>query len=231
VLGAAAERAIPPLGSRTPAGRLSDGEDTVITSRVRRAGADDPANDDDEPAMQRIDDDDEPAMQRIDDEDEARYNPQPPARRHLARPLAALLVIALVLGGSLVAAYSWTRSQYFVGSAGAQVAIYRGLSDRIPGLHLSKVFEVQDLTVAELPPYYQDKVNAKIDVSSLESARQTVAELREAAKRCAAQKPPGQPSTGPTKPSTKPTQTSSPPTVANVTPGPTPTSTSGQPSC
>ncbi len=98
---------------------------------------------------------------------------------------------------------------------------------------------MQQLTVAELPPYYRDKVEAKIDVSSLESARQTVAELSEAAKRCQAQQPSGKPSSGaskkpsspPTgKSTTKPTESSSPPTVAaNVSP--TPTVAPGESSC
>ncbi len=216
VLGAAAERAIPPMGSRPRADDLGDDEDddTVVNAatadRLDSPVADDVA-------------------------DEARYNPQAPGgRRRIARPLVALLVAVLVVGASLVAAYSWTRTQYFVAAAGEQVAIYRGLSEGIPGVPLSKLFEVQQLTVAELPPYYQDKVRAKIDVSSLESARQTVTELREAAERCAAQQPTGRPTSGPGKlPSSKasgqPSESSSPPTVAaNVSP--TPTSPS-EPSC
>lgn len=224
VLGAAAERVIPPMGSRPRADVLGDedeDDDTVVTGAT--------AN--------RLD------AVTDDGADEARYNPQPPGgKRRFARPLAAFLIIALVVGASLVAAYSWTRTQYFVAADGEQVAIYRGLSEGIPGVPLSQLYEVQQLTVAELPPYYQDKVMAKIDVSSLESARQTVTELREAAARCKAQQPSGRPTSGATtKPSStpsstskpsatsKPSETSSPPTVAaNVTP--TPTSPT-EPSC
>ena len=50
---------------------------------------------------------------------------------------------------------------------------------------LSRVYEVQQLAVSELPPFYQEQVKANIDVPSLDSARATVAELTEAAKTCA----------------------------------------------
>ena len=61
----------------------------------------------------------------------------------------------------LGAGYAWTRTQYFVGAAGDQVAIYQGLPDGIPGLQLSQVYEVQDLPVASLPPYYQAQVTRR----------------------------------------------------------------------
>ena len=79
-------------------------------------------------------------------------------------------------------AYAWTRTQYFVGADQDKVAIFQGLSEGLPGLTLSRVYEVQQLTVSELPPFYQEQVKANIDVPSLDSARETVAELTEAAK-------------------------------------------------
>ena len=45
--------------------------------------------------------------------------------------------------------------------------------------------------MSELPPYYQEKVRANIDVDSLDSARETVQELTDTAKRCADLKPGG----------------------------------------
>jgi len=184
VLGAAAERAIPATATKI---RADETEDTVVN---------------DLPAADRPD---EP-------EDEARYNPVPPSGRRYVRPLVGVLVLMLVVAAAVSTAYAWTRTQYFVGVAGEQVAIYQGLSERIPGVQLAHVYEVQPLTVSELPQYYQDKVRASIDVSSLESARQTVTELTEAARRCAAQTPGGKPSSQPTptlsgKPTARPSGT------------------------
>jgi hypothetical protein len=144
------------------------------------------------------------------------------------RPLVGVVVLVLVGAAAIGTAYAWTRTQYFVGVAGDRVAIYRGLSERVPGVQLAHVYEVQPLSVSELPPYYQDKVRASIDVSSLESARQTVTELTEAARRCAVT-PGGKPSSSPTAtPSGKPsasTATPEPGGTAKPSQRPSPSST------
>lgn len=217
VLGAAAERAIPPVSTRSRTGSSELTEDTVVNLRPARASA-----------------------APVDDADEARYNPVPPKRFPFVRPVVLIVALLLVLGAGVGAAYAWTRTQYFVGAEGAQVAIFRGLSQSIPGLSLSTVYEVQPLSVSVLPPYYQERVRANIDVSSLESARQTVAELTETAQRCAQPRPSVKPSVKPTAQSTpSPTDTpgkvgpSTPvPTMsAGVTDRPAPTVTASQPSC
>ena len=118
-------------------------------------------------------------------DDESRYTPGPPSKRPIVRTLLVGLAIVLVAAAGLGAGYAWTRTQYFVGAAGDQVAIYQGLPDGIPGLQLSQVYEVQDLPVASLPPYYQAQVAAGIEVASVDAARVTVEQLREMARRCA----------------------------------------------
>jgi serine/threonine protein phosphatase PrpC len=117
-------------------------------------------------------------------DDEERYSPQAPHHGRIRRPVIGILVLVLVAVAGLGMAYAWTRTQYFVGADRNNVAIFQGLSESIPGLSLSRVYEVQQLTVGELPPFYQEQVRARIDVPSLDSARATVAELGEAAKRC-----------------------------------------------
>ncbi len=170
VLGAAADRVIPAAGTTAPI--LDQHQDDVGEDVTELTPT--------------------PAVEVVDDE--ARYNPQQPHRRPLVRPLVGLLILVLVVGAGLGTAYAWTRTQYYVGAAGDQVAIFRGLSESLPGVGLSQVFEVQQLAVAALPPYYQERVRAKIDVAGLDSARETVAELTEAAARCKAQSPAAVPS-------------------------------------
>ena len=217
VLGAAAERVIPPVATKPRAGQPDLTEDTVVNLRPTKAAA----------------------IPR-DDSDEARYNPVPPKRYRFVRPVVLIVALLLVLGAGVGAAYAWTRTQYFVGAEGQQVTIFRGLSQSVPGLSLSTVFEVQPLTVAELPPYYQERVRANIDVSSLESARQTVAELTETARRCVEDEPTAQPTPKPSRKKTvsapEPTGTPagpSAPATATVaaTDSPAPTATATQPSC
>ncbi|HEU5486284.1 MAG TPA: protein phosphatase 2C domain-containing protein [Microlunatus sp.] len=136
-------------------------------------------------------------------DDESRYSPGPPAKRPFVRTLLVGLAVLLVAAAGLGAGYAWTRTQYFVGAADGQVAIYTGLPDGIPGLSLSQVYEVQNLPVSTLPPYYQAQVTAGIEVSSLEAARATVGQLEQAAARCA--EPPASPSAKPSaSPSAKP---------------------------
>ena len=156
--------------------------------------------------------------------DEERYTPQAPHQRRFRRPLIGLLVVLLVAVAGVGMAYGWTRTQYFVGADQDNVAIFQGLPEGLPGLSLSRVYEVQQLAVSELPPFYQEQVKANIDVPSLDSARATVAELTEAAKTCASPQPTTSPRPRPTSgskpsppPSEKPGAKPSPTPSANAT--------------
>jgi PPM family protein phosphatase len=194
VLGAASEHPIPTNGvPRSQGSEKDETDDTLVTKLA----------------------DFEPPP--IDDEE--RYSPQPPDRRRFRRPLVGLLALLVLAAAGLGVAYGWTRTQYFVGADQDKVAIFQGLSEGLPGLSLSRVYEVQQLALSELPPFYQEQVKGNIDVSSLDSARATVAELTEAAKICASPQPTASPrprSTPDSKPSPTPT------TKPSSTPAPRP---------
>jgi serine/threonine protein phosphatase PrpC len=160
-------------------------------------------------------------------DDEERYSPQPPHRRRFGKPLISVLVLLLIAVAGVGLVYGWTRTQYFVGADQDRVAIFQGLSDGLPGLSLSRVYEVQQLAVSELPPFYQEQVKANIDVSSLDSARATVAELSEAARRCASPEPTASPRPTP-RSKTSPTPTKKP--TSNATPS-APATGAAEPSC
>jgi protein phosphatase len=214
VLGAAAELAIPPVQTRarteTEEDDLDDEatEDTLITARPDAAAT----------PLGAVPDPDAPAPGLVDDEE--RYRPQPPRQRRLGRPLVTLLVLALVVGAGLASAYAWTRTQYYVGAENDNVAIFRGLSQSIPGFSLSTLYEVQPLAVSALPPYYQERVRANIDVVGLNAARDTVSQLTDAAKRCAIVAPGRPGASGATSPG--PSPTSARPTAASTTNAVTP---------
>jgi len=192
VLGAASEQPMPPGAPRR---RLPDDEDdspddTLVTNLadIKSTPAD----------------------------DEGRYDPQAPHRRRSRKPLIGLLALVLIAVAGLATAYAWTKTQYFIGADRDNVAIFQGLSEGLPGLSLSRVYEVQQLTISQLPPFYQEQVKAKIDVPSLDSARATVAELTAAAERCAPK-----PTTAPPRPTASPSTKSSP--TANSKDGGKPT--------
>ena len=179
VLGAAGERTIPGMDGQAP--ELAADEETE--------------EDEDE------DEDEAPAAGR----GRLRWTTSPGTAREPPGGVGcvarcwALLVLLLVLAAGLGAAYAWIRTQFYVGAAGEQVAIYQGLADALPAIPLSRVYKVEPLALAELPPHYQDVVRANIEVDSLAAARATVAELKAEAERCATTarpRPPPRPAAG-----------------------------------
>jgi protein phosphatase len=189
VLGAAGERTIPSMDGQAP-----------------------------EPDVDDADEDDEeegppPEQVKVPVDDESRYSPQAPGRRRLGRALLGLLALLLVAGAGLGVAYAWIRTQFYVGAAGEQVAIYQGLAERLPAIPLSRVYEIEPLALAALPPHYADLVRANIEVPNLEAARATVTELKTAAERCATPSPTPTPT-----PSTTPVPTTVTPAPATQSP-------------
>ena len=204
VLGAASDQA---QASGAPRRQLAEDDETENTLVTRLADLEHPPTDDEE-----------------------RYDPQAPRQRRFRRPLVGLLVLVLIVVAGLGTAYAWTRTQYFVGADRDKVAIFQGLSENLPGLSLSRVYEVQQLSVHELPPFYQEQVKARIDVPSLNSARATIAELTVAAERCAPQ-PTTSPRPSPT-PGSKQSAASSKKPAATPTPSPSaPATGQVEPSC
>lgn len=213
----------------------SGGSDEVI---VLGAASDQPIRAPGAPRRQLAEDDvpaDDTLVTRLADleagpsEDEERYNPQAPHQHRFRRPMIGLLVLMLIAVAGLGMGYAWTRTQYFVGADRDKVAIFQGLSESVPGFSLSRVYEVQQLAVSELPPFYQEQVKANIDVPSLDSARATIAELNAAAERCAPQPTTSsQPSPAPrSKQSSAPDKKP----VAKPTPKPSAPATGAEPSC
>ena len=195
ILGAAKERGIPAIGTRPASGPAEAALDPAAPAGGAAPGDD---GDPQESAVAAPPDAISRSSNAVTDpagDDEARYSPQPPRKRPLARSLLGLAVVVLVLGAVVGSAYAWTRTQFFVGASNEQVAIFQGLSQGLPGVSLSRLYEVQPLAVSSLPAYYADRVRAGIDVSDLAAARQTVTELTETARRCAGVAPRPAPAT------------------------------------
>ncbi|PWF26921.1 Stp1/IreP family PP2C-type Ser/Thr phosphatase [Ancrocorticia populi] len=107
------------------------------------------------------------------DEDD---EPEKPPRRIVAK-LSALLGILILVCGGVFLGYRWSQTQYYVYTAGGQVAIYQGIPQTIGPLHLSHVYETTDIELSELQPVAQDRLNTAITRSSLEGAQAVVANL------------------------------------------------------
>lgn len=118
-------------------------------------------------------------------EDDSRYEDtydHPRRRRGKGRKWTTrtliLLIVAGVVGGGLYAAHRWTQTQYYIGVKGEHVALFRGISQNLGPLELSKVeTDRTDIELKYLPPFKRKLVEATITETSLDGARQKIDEL------------------------------------------------------
>jgi protein phosphatase len=158
---------------------------------------------------------------RADPDEVSGVGPPASARRWVFRGLATLLVLGL-LGAGGYAAYAWSQRQFFVGADSGQVAIYRGLPQDIGPVHLSSVYERQDVALSALPTYSQEQVRSAITADDLADARTKVSELRQQALDCPATPFPAASATSATA---SPTAATTPTAAATGTPSTTPSAT------
>lgn len=94
----------------------------------------------------------------------------PPKRRAWLTVLGALLLI-IGLGLAGWGGYRWTQTQYYVGEADGQVAVFRGIPATAGPLTFSTPVELTGTRVDELPGFVADRVHETIRATSLEDAR------------------------------------------------------------
>jgi PPM family protein phosphatase len=172
---------------------------------------------------QGADDDDHGRGDGLTDPDEVSGVGPPASKKRWAfRGLATLLVLGL-LGAGGYAAYAWSQKQFFVGADSGQVAIYRGLPQDIGPVHLSSVYERQDVALSALPSYSQEQVRSAITADDLADARTKVSELRQQALDCPTALASAPPSTATSSPTatTSPTPSATPSATATAIPTPT----------
>ncbi|MFF0184742.1 Stp1/IreP family PP2C-type Ser/Thr phosphatase [Streptomyces sp. NPDC005244] len=105
-------------------------------------------------------------------------------RRWLKRSFFTVLALA-VIGGGLYGGYRWTQTQYYVGTKGEHVALYRGISQDLAWVSLSKVEKDHpEIELKYLPPYQQKQVKETIAEGGLGDARSKVDELSVQASAC-----------------------------------------------
>ncbi|MFV2117269.1 hypothetical protein ACE14D_01970 [Streptomyces sp. Act-28] len=105
-------------------------------------------------------------------------------RRWFKRIFFTLLVIALI-GGGAYGGYHWTQTQYYVGANDGHVALYRGISQDLAWVSLSKVEKDHpDIELKYLPAYQQEQVEETIAGSSLAKAEAKIKELGAQATAC-----------------------------------------------
>lgn len=104
--------------------------------------------------------------------------------RWLKRSFYGVLALALV-GGGLYGGYRWTQTQYYVGAEDEHVALYRGISQDLAWVSLSKVEKDHpEIELKYLPPYQQKQVEATIPEGGLQNAQAKIQELSVQASAC-----------------------------------------------
>ncbi|WP_149182452.1 Stp1/IreP family PP2C-type Ser/Thr phosphatase [Streptomyces sp. TRM49041] len=105
-------------------------------------------------------------------------------RKWFKRLFFTLLVLAL-LGGGAYGGYRWTQTQYFVGANEGHVALYRGISQDLAWVSLSKVEKDHpDIELKYLPAFYQKQVEETIAGGGLAKAEAKIKELGLQASAC-----------------------------------------------
>jgi protein phosphatase len=142
------------------------------------------------------------------DPEELRYAPREPKRyRWVTRGIVAAVVAGLLIAGG-VYAYGWSQKQYYISSSDGQVAIYQGVQADLPGVNLHHVYEMQNLTLDELPTYERSQVIEGLSAENLDDARAIVGRLQSFAQACSDQTASSSSTTQPTKTTKTSTKTS-----------------------
>ncbi|MFE4368482.1 PP2C family protein-serine/threonine phosphatase [Streptomyces sp. NPDC056835] len=115
-------------------------------------------------------------------DDEEFIKPRP-RRRWLKTSFYAVLALAVV-GGGLYGGYYWTQTQYYVGANQERVALYRGISQDLGWVSLSKIEKETDIELKYLPDYQRKQVEATIAEGSLSGGRDKIDELAVQASAC-----------------------------------------------
>lgn len=106
------------------------------------------------------------------------------SRKWLKRSLYTALALA-VIGGGTYGGWRWTQTQYYVGTNDDHLALYRGISQDLAWVSLSKVQKDHpEIELKYLPPYQQKLVEATIPEGDLNDARAKIEELAVQASAC-----------------------------------------------
>ncbi len=165
VVGAAADRAtIPRAIPDTPAGRAA---------ALAEPG-------------EGVDGDDETDPSRQGGDGSASMAAMRRRRGYWLRRTALAGFVLVVIGAISWGGYAWSQRQYYVGASEGRVAIYRGLSQPVVGIHLSKVYERPNVALTDLPNFDRSEVEQTIEAKDLDHARKIVQDLQSAAAECQA---------------------------------------------
>jgi PPM family protein phosphatase len=106
-------------------------------------------------------------------------------RRRWPIVTTSLVVLLAVIIGAGLYAWHWSQEQYYVGAnSQGRVVIYRGVNQQIPGITLSRPYQVTDIQLAQVPAPYQEPIKATDAATSLGNAQAIVTNVQKAVSEC-----------------------------------------------
>lgn len=111
------------------------------------------------------------------DEEVVRYAPREPRRFMWLRQIFVAITLLGVLWVAVVAAWSWSQKQFFVGEHEGAVTIFRGVDASLPGIELHHPYETSDVMLDQLAAYDAELVREGIAAANLTKAREAVNNL------------------------------------------------------
>ena len=101
-----------------------------------------------------------------------------PRRRWPVVSTILIVLVVVIVGGGYVG-WRYTQSQYYVGTDGKQVIIYRGVNQKVLGMSLSSVYSRTGIPLSQVPANDKPAVVSATAPGSLTDARKTVDSIRQ----------------------------------------------------
>jgi len=108
-----------------------------------------------------------------------RFDDEVPHRRWRG-PLLALALLVVVAGALFGGTWWYSQHQYYVGSNGHDVVVYKGIKGSILGINFSTPVEDTGIAVASLPEFKRDTIADGVSTHSRPAAERIVEQLRSA---------------------------------------------------
>jgi PPM family protein phosphatase len=110
-------------------------------------------------------------------QEDAAVHRAPKRRWPVVTTILIILVIVIVGGG--YAGWRYTQSQYYVGTDGQQVIIYRGVNQKVLGMSLSSVYSRTGIALSKVPANDKPAILTATAPGSLTDAQKTVDSIRQ----------------------------------------------------
>ncbi|MGV8850108.1 MAG: PP2C family protein-serine/threonine phosphatase [Propionibacteriaceae bacterium] len=119
-----------------------------------------------------------------------RYEPEAGQRRRRLGLWGAIVAVVLVIAMAGYGTYAYAMTQFLIAPTGPQVGIYQGLQGGFLGVSTNRLVDSTGIQISDLPPAYQERVRAGIQVRSggIAAAQAAVTELRTRSTQCVAQR-------------------------------------------